>query len=436
MSNRAKILIKNVCPAIISNIAFFLFSIIDGIFVGNGVGTDALGAVNIVIPFVMVLGALIMLTVVGGITITAIRLGRGDTEGANEAFMHSFIATILISGIIGLSGIVFTCQIARFLGATDVFYNHVTDYLFWYCVFAIPSALFSFANNFGRNEGVTVLVSASSVFASALNIFLDWLFVFPLSMGVKGAAIATGISETVGMLIVISYFLRGKSVLKFKRFKFDKALLLKMFGRGTPEAVNQFAAPISILCTNLMLLALLGETAVNAYSIIGYVGSFSAAIFFATAVGLQPLFGQCYGSKDENGLKYYLRAGIIINLTGSILITILLFFVGGPVSSLFGANAETLESVIKYMPMYSPGFIFMSVNSIISAYLYSTKRTKPALVLNICRSLIFNTAVILIVPTIFGGNSIWFTMAIYEILSMILAIFLFKYSERNGINFH
>jgi len=436
MSNRTKILIKNVCPAIISNIAFFLFSIIDGIFVGNGVGTDALGAVNIVIPFVMVLGALIMLTVVGGITITAIRLGRGDTKGANEAFMHSFVITVLFSGIIGLAGIIFTGQIAKLLGATDVFYDYVTDYLFWYSVFAIPGALFSFANNFGRNEGITILVSFSCVFASALNIFLDWLFVFPLNMGIKGAAIATGISETVGMLIVISYFLRGKSVLKFKKFKFDKTLLLKIFVRGTPESVNQFAAPISILCTNLMLLAMLGETAVNAYSILGYVGSFSAAIFIATAVGLQPLFGQCYGSKDENGLKYYLQAGIIINLTGSILITVLLFFVGGPVASLFGANTETLESVIRYMPMYSPGFIIMSVNTIISAYLYSTKRTKPSLAINVCRSLIFNTSVILLVPTIFGGNSIWFTMAIYEFLSMILAIILLRQSEKNGINFH
>lgn len=436
MNKKAKLLIKNVGPAMISNVAFFLFTIVDGIFVGHGVGTDALGAVNIVMPFVMLLGALTMLTVIGGITVAAIRLGRGDTEGANQAFMHSFVATTVVTGTIGLLGILLTGPIARLLGATDVFYDYVKEYLFWYCLFTVPNGLMMFSNGFCRNEGATILVSAVGVISTIINIFLDWLFVFPLQMGLKGAAIATGISQTIGMILVITHFFRKNSVLKFKNFRFDRKLLMKIFGRGTPEAVNQFSTPVATLCTNRMLISMLGETAVNAYSIICYVASFSVAIFWATAVGLQPLFGQSYGNKDEKALKYYLKSGVLINFTGSLLITVLLFFVGQPVCALFGADEQTLDSVLKYMPMYSWGFVFMSLNSVISGYLYSTKRTESALALNIARSFVFNTAVILLVPMVFGGNSIWFTMGIYEVCSLILAVILLKHSERNGINFH
>lgn len=436
MNVQTRKLLQNVGPAMVSNVAFFLFTIVDGIFVGHGVGTDALGAVNLCMPFVMVLGALIMLSVVGGVTVAAIRLGRGDTDGANQAFMHSFTATVIITAAMSLAGILFTGPIARLLGATDVFYEYVKEYLFWYCVFALANGLLTFANNFGRNDGATILVSTANVLATVVNIFLDWLFVFPLQMGLKGAAIATGISGLIAAILVMTYFFRGKSTLHFKPFSFDPKLLRKIFGRGTPEAVNQFSAPIATLCTNLMLVKLLDETAVNAYSIICYVASFSVAIFFATGVGLQPLFGQCYGSKDEKGLKFYLHAGMAINLGGSILITILLLFVGEPIAALFGADPQTLDRVVTYMPMYAWGFIFMSLNTIISAYLYSTKRTKPALILNTCRSLLFNTAVILLVPTIWGGNAIWFTMGIYEMLSLILAAGLLKHSEKNGILFH
>lgn len=143
--------------------------------------------------------------------------------------------------------------------------------------------------------GNTVLVSVVSVVTTLINIFLDWLFVFPLKMGMKGAAIATGISQTIGMLVVIGVFIGKKSILRFRKFKFDKHLLLKMFGRGTPEAVNQFTTPIATLFTNHVLIAYLGEIYVNAFSIICYVASFSVAVFWATAVGLQPLFGKSYG---------------------------------------------------------------------------------------------------------------------------------------------
>ena len=165
---------------------------------------------------------------------------------------------------------------------------------------------------------------------------------FPLQKGLMGAAVATGISQTCGMLIVSSHFILRRGQLRVSRFHFSGQLARKLLLRGTPEAIAQFAVPVATLCTNYVLLARLGDMAVNAYSIICYVASFSAAIFIGVSSGLQPLFGQSYGAKDARDLKWYFRAGALIDLVGSALINVVLLFVGRPICKMFGADAQTL----------------------------------------------------------------------------------------------
>ena len=419
----------------LSSCCFFLFTIIDGIFVGHGVGTDALGAINLAMPFVMVVSALFMLTTIGGVTITAIRLGRDDQEGANQAFMHAMAGTLLISTVLCIIGVFFTEPLCRLLGANETYFQMVKDYVFYYSIFLIPSGISMTCQGFGRNDGAPVLVSMAVVIGTVFNIFGDWLLVFPLQMGVKGAAIATGVSQTVTLLIIAFHFILRRGKLHICRFKIDKKLFKKILGRGLPETIAQFATPVTTLLMNYVLLARLGDLAVNAYSIICYVASFSMAIFFGTAEGLQPLFGQSYGAKNREDLKYYFRSGLAINFFGSILIAVVLIIIGGPICKLFGADPVTLDFTVQSMPQYAWGFIIMALNTMISAYLYSTKRTRESVVLNVCRSFVFNSLAITLLPLLFGNGIIWFTFGIAEILTFIVAFILLKYSERNGIVF-
>ena len=197
-----------------------------------------------------------------------------------------------------LVGTCLTSEIATLLGANETYHRLVCDYLFWYSLFAVPSGMMTFLNNYCRNDGSPVLVSVASIVSTVINIFLDWLFVFPLQKGLMGAAVATGISQTCGMLIVSSHFFLRRGRLRVGRFRLSGALVRKLLLRGTPEAIAQFAVPVATLCTNYVLLARLGDMAVNAYSIICYVASFSAAVFIGVSCGLQPLFGQrCAGSQ-------------------------------------------------------------------------------------------------------------------------------------------
>ena len=327
--SRTKLIVKYVLPTILSQCAFFLFTIIDGIFVGHGVGADGLGAVNISQPLVMIIGAAFMLTTIGGVTITAIRIGRKDYEGANQAFMHAMVSTLVIAALFTIIGTFFTKPLAILLGANGVYVTMVSDYLFWYTFFTIPSALSATLQGFGRNDGAPVFVMVSTITSTALNIFLDWLFVFPLKMGISGAAIATGISQTVGLAIVIIHFLMKRGHLHFSKFKLDSNLLKKVLKRGFPEMLSQLATPITVFCMNpnclmtvpeyssatpitvfcmnLVIIRFLPDGGINAYSVISYVVAFAYAVFIGVSEGMQPLFGQSYGDKNADNLQYFKR---------------------------------------------------------------------------------------------------------------------------------
>ena len=433
MSPRTRKLVQYVLPTILSQVSFFLFTIIDGIFVGQGIGTDALGAINIVFPFVMLCNALFMLATIGGVTVTAIRLGRGDTEGANLAFRHGMMFTVLFAVVLSCLGFFGADPLCRIMGSNETYHAMMRDYLHVYALFIIPSGLGQALNGFARNDGSPLLASGAVIVGTILNIIGDWLFVFPLRMGLAGAAWATGISQSVSMLICLTHFLRRKGCLRFGRFRPSGALCRKILLRGSPEAISQFATPVATLWTNRALMAQVGSVGVNAFGVICYVASFSVAIFYGAAQGLQPLFGQSYGAKKENDLKFYFRSGMLICLNGSALITLLLCLGCGGICGLFGTDAQTLEFTVWALPQYAWGFIVMALNTMISSYLYSTKRSRQAILINTLRSFVVDTLVILLLPTLFGPRIIWYTFGIYEGLVLIVAWILLKRSERNGI---
>ena len=430
---RTKTLFKYVMPAILTNACVFLFTIIDGIFVGRGVGSDALGAVNIAMPLVMIATAINMLTSIGGVTVAAIRLGRGEKEGANQAFMHSLTANFILSAIMTILCVFFTEPLARMLGAGAQYIPLAKEYIFWWGLFAIPCALSFNFQSFCRNDGSPMLVGVATALSTVLNIFLDWLFVFPMQMGIMGAALATGISQTVSMLIVLMHFILKKGDLRIRRFKPEAKLYRKVLFRGLPEMIAQFATPVTTICMNHVLMAQLGDVGINAFSIISYVSSLTMSVLAGASEGLQPLFGQSYGAKHEKDLKYYFKAGIVICLVGSGLIVLLAILLDKPICTMFGATGRTLEYTIKYLPQYAWAFIVAGINTLISAYLYSTKRSSYAIVLNVARSLVLNTAVILGLSALLGSSIVWFTFGISECVVLVLAVILLKMSERNRI---
>jgi Na+-driven multidrug efflux pump len=186
---------------------------------------------------------------------------------------------------------------------------------------------------------------------------------------------------------------------------------------------------------NNALLTHFGGSAVNGFSIINYVASFSSMIFFGVSDGLQPLFGQSYGAKNEKNLKYYFRTGALINFFASVAIFVLLLFTGRVICRLFGVDEATTRVIMTAMPRFTWSFLLIALNTIISAYLFSTKRTKEAVIINVCRGLLFNVSVISVFPVLFGTAVVWFTAGIAEALTLVVAFALLAHSEKGGITF-
>ena len=430
MKEQTKNLYKYILPTVAGSATTFLYVIVDGIFVGRGIGADALGAVNLAMPFTLIANALAILLTIGGTTITAIRFGREDIDGANDAFMHSSTIAFLAGISLMVIGMLFSDKIAVLTGANETFAKMTDEYLFYFSAFSLPLLCSVILQGFIRNDNAPILVSVAVISGAVMNIFLDWLFVFPLRMGIKGAAIASGLGQVISFLILISHFILRRGRLQIRPFSISTVLIKKIVLRGFPEMISQLGMPTMTLCMNYILIKKIGDISVSAFSIISYLTSFSLGIFIGVSEGMQPLLGQSFGRKSKQDLMYYFYSGIIINTLSAITIYLLYTLFRGKITMLFNSNPILIKTTINALPAFSWAFIVMAVNLLITTYFYSTKQTRFAVIIASSRCLILTPLSITILPLIFGNKIIWHTVGIGEVLTLIISTVLLGVSNK------
>lgn len=429
MNTRTKNLFNYILPALGGLFVTYLYNVVDGIFVGQGVGYSALGAVNIAVPFITFSVAIASMFPMGACTIVAIRKGRGDKEGANKAFIAGLFTTIVISLLLMLIGMFFSKQIVYISGAQKLSFEMsemASQYLFYYSAFSLPALLSNSLSVFVRNDGSPKLSFIGMCVGAVANIFLDWLFIFPLKMGVVGAAIASGIGQICSVIILITHFIFKKGDLKIKIIKCDLNLIRKICIRGIPEAITQFSIPVTALCYNIVLSNLMGDIGVSTFSVLSYIYSLANAILSGVAQGLQPLWGQCYGKKDNQELNWYTKSGFIINFILSIIIYSLLFIFDNSIINIFNKDSALVNEATKALPLFALSFIPMSLNLIFTSYLFSTKRTLASNVIAISRGVVIKSIAIFCIPLIFETNTIWLAPFFSELITLLLAFIITK----------
>lgn len=429
MNAKTKSLFGYIFPALGGLFVTYLYNVVDGIFVGQGVGSAALGAVNIGVPFITLVVALAAIFPMGGATVVAIRMGRGDKENANQAFMTAFSLTLLLSVLLMAAGMVFSQQLVDLSGARGLsaeMRKMSAQYLFYYSAFSIPMLMSTCLSVFVRNDGSPSLSFAGMCAGATANIFLDWLFIFPLDMGIVGAAVASGLGQVLSVLVLLSHFVRKKGALRIKAFKIDFRLIKKIGKRGVPEAVTQLTTPVTALCYNLMSARLIGDMGVSTFSVLSFIYSLANAVLSGVAQGLQPLWGQCYGKQDTEEMGWYFRCGIIINSVLSVLIYGVLFFFDKPIICIFNRDAELVQAASAALPLFSLSFIPMALNLIYTAFFFSTKRTGAANAIAISRGVLVKSLAILCMPLLFGSDMIWIAPFAAEMVTLVLAVGLSK----------
>ncbi len=435
MNDKLKNLWRYIFPAMGGLFVTYLYNVVDGIFVGQGVGSAALGAVNIGVPFITFSVAAAAMFPMGGATVVAIRMGRGDREGANHAFMTSVALTLLVSVLLTAAGMTFCGQIIGMSGGrtlSGAMRDMAVDYLFYYCAFSAPMLMSTCLSVFVRNDGSPALSFVGMCVGAGANIFLDWLFIFPMDMGVIGAAIASGLGQVFSVAVLLSHFVRRQGSLRFRRFHLSGALAVKICKRGVPEAVSQLTTPVTALCYNLMLAKLVGDIGVSTFSVLSFIYSLANAILSGVAQGLQPLWGNCCGKRDTDGMNEYFRWGRRINVILSSAIYGLLLFFMESVIRIFNQDPELVQNASTALPLFSLSFIPMALNLIYTAFLYSTKRTLLADAISFSRGVVLKAAAIFCLPVLLGGDTIWLAPLAAEMLTLLPARLLFKTSNLTG----
>ena len=426
---RGKTLCQNIFPAVGGLFATYLYNVVDGIFVGQGVGAQALGAVNVAVPFITFTVALAAMFPMGGATVVAIRVGRGDQEGANRAFMTALMLTAAVSCLLMAVGMVFSRLIVDFSGGrqlSEAMRGMAVDYLFYYTAFSVPMLLSTCLSVFVRNDGSPGLSFAGMCTGAVANIFLDWLFIFPMQWGVIGAAVASGLGQVASLLVLLTHFVRRKGILRMRLCPLDGALVRKICKRGVPEAISQLNTPVTALCYNLVLARLVGDLGVSTFSVLSYIFSLANAILSGVAQGLQPLWGRAYGRRDTEEVYGLFRVGAGMNLGLSVVVCGGLILLDRPVIHIFNQDPALVQAAAAALPVFSLSFIPMALNLVYTAFLYSTKRTIPADAIAVCRGIAVKAAAIFALPAMLGVEAVWAAPLAAELGTLLLAVYLMR----------
>ncbi|MGL5379875.1 MATE family efflux transporter, partial [Clostridium sp.] len=332
--------IKYLLPSVAAMWVFSLYTMIDGIFVSRFVGPTALAAVNISMPFVNLIFATSMLFSTGASTIISIYLGKDEPKKANQVFTFNLIAMAVVSILITVIALFNLDKISLFLGATENTLPLVKDYLKIIISFNIFFIISYCLEVLTKADGFPHLAIIGMVISAITNIILDFLFVAVFSFGIKGAAIATIISQGVSFIFFFSHFISKKSKLKLIRFKVDFSMLKRIIYIGFPDAITELTSGIVILLFNQAILKHIGENGIVTYSIICYVNTLVIMTMIAITQGMQPLSSYYYGREDSITVKKLLKMSIKTIAISSTLIFIICIVLAKPIVSVFISNSD------------------------------------------------------------------------------------------------
>ena len=414
---RRRALYGNIIPASISGCFTFLISVTDGVIIGRGVSTAALGGVNIAVPFIFIYFALFSIVSAGGGTVAAVRTGEGDPDGAQNAFMHSLLLSVLIGLGTAVIGLLLPEQISRLLGADQTYIGYASTYIFWLSAFVFFEAVSTCIQTFLRIDGYQKSITAIHIFGTVVNIVLDIVMVFVYHKGVFGAAFATGVSQLLKCILFLALFLWKKGGFRFSRFSIEPKLFWEILYRGTPGALVQFEVVLTVASFNKVLLKYVGPIGVDSFAIISYVASLATEIFFGVAEGLQPLLALSHGKRNKEDIRFYTKSAIRYSFLLGTGLLALCFALRRPVCMLFGAEGETLSYCVRHLWEFCAGMPFTGIVGVLSTYLYSTERTKQSIAYNFLRSFVVNELVIRLFPLLFAPDYLFFA---YPALQLVL----------------
>lgn len=418
-------LLRFTLPSIFMRIFTSIYGMVDGFFVSNYVGKTAFASVNLIMPYLQILGGFGAMIGVGGSALVAKTLGEGKEDHARRYFTMMMLLMLGSSILSTVVGIAILRPVAYFFRATDAMIGDVMTYgTICLCFNVALHAQYTLQSYMIVAEKPKFAMYVV-IMAGVTNMFLDFLFMDVFHMGVAGAALATGLSQCVGGGVPFVWFLskRNKSALRFTKTNFEIVPMVKACINGSSEMMSSISASITGVLYNMQLMKYAGEDGVAAYGVVMYAAFVFIGIFSGYSSGSSPIMGYHYGAANHKEMKNVLNKSLIILSSSAVVLTAVAILLARPISSIFvGYDAALLDMTTRAFTICATPFLVMWFNMYASSFFTALNDGAVSAAISFMRSLILPVICILVMPEIWHLDGVWYALAGSEILSAVVSV--------------
>lgn len=417
-------LFRFVLPSIVMMVFTSIYGVVDGLFVSNFAGKTAFASINLIMPFLIILGAMGFMLGTGGTALVSRVLGEGDKEHANKYFSMITLFGILLGVILTVVGVLAMRPMAILLGATEAMVDDCVLYgrivVCFLTSFMLQNMFQSFLIAAERPKFGLLITLAAGV----TNMVLDALFVGVFRWGIAGAAIATGISQTVGGVVPLMYFLFSKSSpLRLRWTEFEAQPLLRSCANGSSELMSNISGSLIGMLYNAQLMRFLGEDGVATYGVLMYVQFIFVTIDIGYSIGCAPIISYHYGARNHPELRNLLTKGLKVMGILGIVMTIAAISLSGTLANIFvGYDATLCELTRHAFHLFSFAFLLAGFNIFLSSFFTALNNGGVSAAISFLRTLVFQAASVILLPMALDVDGLWWAASAAEALAFVVSI--------------
>lgn len=407
-------------PGVLGMIGISCYILADTFFVATGTGSLGLAALNIAIPAYNLMNGLGLMVGVGGATHYSLCRAQGDAAEADRTFTHTLLLGLCIALLFVLTGTFGVVPLSRLLGANAETLDMTAVYLRLLLCFAPFFVTNNIMIAFVRNDGEPGRAMAGMIAGSLFNIVFDWVFIFPCGLGMFGAALATGASPLVSLLVLSGHLRRPSRGFHLRRERLRPRLLPRICAPGLSSLVSELASGITLLLINLVLLRIAGNTAVAAYGVIANLALVESAIFTGLSTGVQPLISRSAEADRRRLLHWTVTTALVI----SALMYVLVFVFASPITAVFNSEHDPALAAcaVPGLRIYFAGFLAACINIIAAAYFSAAGQASRGFIISLVRSIIAIPPVLFALSALLGVTGVWLTFPAVEALACVLSL--------------
>ncbi|WP_323617045.1 MATE family efflux transporter [Erysipelothrix rhusiopathiae] len=427
-------LARYILPSIGAMIFFSLYTMVDGMFVGKGVGPHALASVNLSMPYINMIFAFALMIAVGASTRITYYFGKKNLYESNVIFSLGFWFLAFFALALAILMGLFRDSIILLLGATPDTMHYVSQYLSMMILFSPFFMLTYYLEVLVKADGAPGLSLLGIILSAFVNIILDYLFVIQFQWGIQGAAIATGIAQVFGFIFFLSYFLSSKSTLKFIKPTWNFQTLIKMIQIGIPDALTELSSGFITFVFNLGVAFYFGSNGLAAFGVLMYLTNLVTVTMIGINQGIQPLISYYHGQKQPKLINWILNDALFVSvLCGLGFFILCQVFPKVLVSGFIDAkNIDPFNLAVEALPIFSFGFLLSGINIVLAGYFTALERIRPAMLISMMRGYLLVTLCVISLPYLFGASAIWFAPLTYELLTLVASLILFKHYKKTA----